>query len=276
VALAWYRIHVDRLLGSGRWRAATGDEKGLWMNLTLLAAATAEGRKTGRIVRPNGSLITVAEIREEFGYPRVARVRRMVDRLVEIGLVAGEPDVEPLRIPRFAKLQRPAGPRYKQNTEVSENRPRTIRETNATIVTGQGVRIGSRDLEAEAESVDSQSVGSTASAREPTPAGTAAGSRPNLRRIRPNDLTDLGRLLALREQAPVGFPRGERGELLWVACAVRAVRVADDPPRFFRSLVDPKRGGWRAISGADDDAAARALREYRRGERSELCISKRD
>ena len=73
----------------------------------------------------------------------------------------------------------------------------------------------------------------------------------------------MSRLMELREQAPNGFPPGERGDLLWVACAQHALSVGHEPCALFRSLVDFSKTGWGTITNGDEEKALRLLKAWR-------------
>jgi hypothetical protein len=79
------------------------------------------------------------------------------------------------------------------------------------------------------------------------------------------DLGDVGRLLALHEQARArGWLRGGEAEQLnVVAAAVHARRVGQAPCRLFVALLRDRR--WEVITQADEDQARRLLREHADG-----------
>lgn len=115
------------------------------------------------------------------------------------------------------------------------------------------------------------------STRTPPPAGPAARlstgplHAPKLDDVRAEDLRDVGRALALFDQAVARglVGPGEDGQLRFLAAAEhgRAVGTAN-PPGLFARLV---RGGlWGHASQADEDAAARQLREHLHGRRPRI------
>ena len=83
-----------------------------------------------------------------------------------------------------------------------------------------------------------------------------------LRDVQPEDLRDLGRLLALHHQAAM------RGWITWseadrlhvVATAVHARRVGQAPCRLFVALLRDRR--WEVITQEDEDTARGWLRDY--------------
>jgi len=79
------------------------------------------------------------------------------------------------------------------------------------------------------------------------------------------DLGDVGRLLALHQQARArGWLRGGEAEQLnVVAAAVHARRVGQAPCRLFVALLRDRR--WEVITQADEDQARRLLREHTDG-----------
>ena len=79
------------------------------------------------------------------------------------------------------------------------------------------------------------------------------------------DLGDVGRLLALHEQARArGWLRGGEAEQLnVVAAAVHARRVGQAPCRLFVALLRDRR--WEVITQDDEDQAHRLLREHADG-----------
>jgi len=79
------------------------------------------------------------------------------------------------------------------------------------------------------------------------------------------DLGDVGRLLALHEQARArGWLRGGEAEQLnVVAAAVHARRVGQAPCRLFVALLRDRR--WEVITQEDEDQARRRLREHADG-----------
>lgn len=96
-----------------------------------------------------------------------------------------------------------------------------------------------------------------------------ASGRPagvSLEDVQSEDLRDAGRLLELHRQA---VARGlavasEAGELAFAAAAEHARAVGtSNPPGLFAALV--RRGAWSYATQAEEDAARRRLREYRRG-----------
>ena len=88
---------------------------------------------------------------------------------------------------------------------------------------------------------------------------------PTLRDVTLADLGDVGRLLALHQQAMArGWLRGgEAAQLNVVAAAVHARRVGQAPCRLFVALLRDQR--WEVITQEDEDQARRLLREHRDG-----------
>ena len=88
---------------------------------------------------------------------------------------------------------------------------------------------------------------------------------PTLREVTLADLGDVGRLLALHQQARArGWLReGEAEQLNVVAAAVHARRVGQDPCRLFVALLRDRR--WEVITQDDEDQAHRLLREHADG-----------
>jgi hypothetical protein len=88
---------------------------------------------------------------------------------------------------------------------------------------------------------------------------------PTLRHVTLADLRDVGRLLALHQQARArGWLRGsEAAQLTIVAAAVHATRVGNDPCRLFVALLRDQR--WELITQEDEDQALAMLRAYRDG-----------
>ena len=86
---------------------------------------------------------------------------------------------------------------------------------------------------------------------------------PSIRNVRAGDLNRLSRMEALYWQAEAqGFIRHSESTVLsFVAAAVRAREVGDDPPRVFTAII--RRGLWSHISGPQEDYARRALARYR-------------
>jgi hypothetical protein len=84
------------------------------------------------------------------------------------------------------------------------------------------------------------------------------------------DLGDVGRLLALHQQARArGWLRGGEAEQLnVVAAAVHARRVGQAPCRLFVALLRDRR--WEVITQDDEDQAHRLLREHADGPRRRL------
>jgi hypothetical protein len=93
---------------------------------------------------------------------------------------------------------------------------------------------------------------------------------PTLRELTLADLGDVGRLLALHQQARArGWLRGGEAEQLnVVAAAVHARRVGQAPCRLFVALLRDRR--WEVITQADEDQAHRLLREQADGPRRRL------
>jgi hypothetical protein len=88
---------------------------------------------------------------------------------------------------------------------------------------------------------------------------------PTLREVTLADLHDVGRLLALHEQAHTrGWLRGGEAERLnVVAAAVHARRVGQEPCRLFVALLRDRR--WEVITQDDEDRARTLLREHADG-----------
>jgi hypothetical protein len=88
---------------------------------------------------------------------------------------------------------------------------------------------------------------------------------PTLRNVTRADLNDVGRLLALHQQARARgwLQGGEAAQLNVVAAAVHARRVGDAPCRLFVALLRDQR--WEVITQEDEDQARRLLREHRDG-----------
>ncbi len=93
---------------------------------------------------------------------------------------------------------------------------------------------------------------------------------PTLREVTLADLGDVGRLLALHQQARArGWLRGGEAEQLnVVAAAVHARRVGQAPCRLFVALLRDRR--WEMITQEDEDQARRLLREHADGPRRRL------
>lgn len=274
MSLPWYPVHVDRLFGSRRWRAVDGNAKGLYSNLMHLAASTGEGRRTGRLVTATGGRpISDVDLKEEFRYPRIDRMRALLGQLLDVGLAVRDED-DALRLPRFPALVRLAR-RYAQKA----NGPRK-RHGKGTIPdeeeTGRSSR--SKDLDPVQTSREPEPEGdvvSPASSDVRSGGGAATSSssgasRPDFRRLRKADLVDLSTLFCLRPQLPTGFPTGTHGDVLLVSCALHAVRNGHRPAALFRSLVDPTKTGWARIPDGTDAEAGRILAAFRRGERRKL------
>lgn len=98
--------------------------------------------------------------------------------------------------------------------------------------------------------------------RKPTPPG-----QPSLRDIKPEDLRDTHRLLALHDQARErGLVSGsEAGRMDFLSLAERAKAHGSNPARLFAWLLAKKKFAF--ITQADEDAAAARLRELRDGPR---------
>jgi hypothetical protein len=98
---------------------------------------------------------------------------------------------------------------------------------------------------------------------------TGGGARPpapDLRRVRPEDLSDTARLLELHRQAAGRglVSEGEAGRLRVLAAAEHARSRGDrNPSGLFASVV--ARGLWSFLSGSDEDAASSRWKEYLRG-----------
>ena len=93
---------------------------------------------------------------------------------------------------------------------------------------------------------------------------------PTLRDVTLTDLGDVGRLLALHQQARArGWLRGGEAEQLnVVAAAVHAQRVGQAPCRLFVALLRDRR--WEVITQEDEDQAHALLRAQRDGPRRRL------
>src|SRR5712691_6008343 len=93
---------------------------------------------------------------------------------------------------------------------------------------------------------------------------------PTLREVTLADLSDVGRLLTLHQQARArGWLRGGEAERLnVVAAAVHARRVGQAPCRLFVALLRDRR--WEVITQDDEDQAHRLLREHADGPRRRL------
>jgi hypothetical protein len=96
---------------------------------------------------------------------------------------------------------------------------------------------------------------------------------PTLRHVVPEDLTDLARLEALRQQAIArgGLRRCEADQLNVVAAAVHARRVGEDPCALFVTLVC--NGRWAVITQDDEDRARTLLREHATGPRCQAATA---
>jgi len=88
---------------------------------------------------------------------------------------------------------------------------------------------------------------------------------PTLREVTLADLSDVGRLLTLYQQARArGWLRGGEAEQLnVVAAAVHARRVGQEPCRLFVALLRDRR--WEVITQEDEDQACALLRAHRDG-----------
>jgi hypothetical protein len=88
---------------------------------------------------------------------------------------------------------------------------------------------------------------------------------PTLHNVTLEDLRDVGRLLALHQEARArGWLRGgEAAQLTIVAAAVHARRVGEEPCRLFVALLRDQR--WEVITQEDEDQALAMLRAYRDG-----------
>jgi hypothetical protein len=94
------------------------------------------------------------------------------------------------------------------------------------------------------------------------PTRPAAPGPPTLRDVRLEDLRDVGRVLALGEQAQArGWITGSEADRLnVVAAAVHARRVGQEPCRLFVALLRDRR--WEVITQEDEDTAWGGLRDY--------------
>jgi len=104
--------------------------------------------------------------------------------------------------------------------------------------------------------------------RAPVPACARPPTRtppPTLHDVTLADLGDVGRLLALHQQARARgwLGGGEAAQLNLVAAAVHARRVGQAPCRLFVALLRDQR--WEVITQDDEDQARRLLREHRDG-----------
>jgi len=92
-------------------------------------------------------------------------------------------------------------------------------------------------------------------------------SEPTLRDITDEDLRDTRRMIKLHRQAVAqGVPvAGEAGRLDFLALAERARACGSNPPKLFAWLLKQRR--FEFITQANEDAAARRLRELRDGPR---------
>lgn len=105
--------------------------------------------------------------------------------------------------------------------------------------------------------------------RQETPYGSKTrnclGStrQPSIRNVRTSDLSRFSRMESLYWQAERDglIKHSESAALSFIAAAVRAREVGDDPPRVFSAIV--RRGLWSHISGPQEDHARRALARYR-------------
>ncbi|MGE3538666.1 MAG: hypothetical protein AB7N91_14710 [Candidatus Tectimicrobiota bacterium] len=109
----------------------------------------------------------------------------------------------------------------------------------------------------------------------PVPACLRTSTRlppPTLRDVTRADLSDVGRLLALHQQAMArGWLRGgEAAQLTVVAAAVHARRVGQAPCRLFVALLRDQR--WEVITQEDEDQAHALLRAYRSGPVRRLAV----
>lgn len=95
-----------------------------------------------------------------------------------------------------------------------------------------------------------------------TPTRPAAPGPPTLRDVTLEDLRDVGRVLALGEQARVrGWITGSEADRLHVvAAAVHARRVGQAPGALFVALVRAQR--WEVLTQEDEDTAWGGLRDY--------------
>ncbi len=93
--------------------------------------------------------------------------------------------------------------------------------------------------------------------------GLGSNEEPSIRNVREGDLNRLSRMESLYWQAEMqGFiHHSESTVLSFIAAAVRAREVGDDPPRVFSTII--RRGLWSHISGPQEDYARRSLARYR-------------
>lgn len=105
--------------------------------------------------------------------------------------------------------------------------------------------------------------------RQETPNGVKTRNRlgsieePSIRNVRAGDLNRLSRMESLYWQAEAsGFIKhSESTALSFIAAAVRAREVGDDPPRVFSTII--RRRLWTHISGPQEEYARKALARYR-------------
>lgn len=105
-----------------------------------------------------------------------------------------------------------------------------------------------------------------------TPGEDPESPRPTLANIRPDDLPDTGRLLALHAQA---VERGkasasEGGRLAFVGMAEHALRFGRDAVRLFAWMIRTQR--WSFITEGDDEAARRRLRDFDQARRRAVAV----
>src|SRR2546425_757664 len=139
--------------------------------------------------------------------------------------------------------------------------PNPSRRRNKTQNPPDADRLGLRRARARLPQAPSAPMVS-ACARPPT-----RTPPPTLRDVTLMDLGDVGRLLALHEQARArGWLRGGEAERLnVVAAAVHARRVGQAPCRLFVALLRGRR--WEGITQDDEGQARRVLGGHRGGPR---------
>ncbi|MEL6795197.1 MAG: hypothetical protein AAFO89_00075 [Planctomycetota bacterium] len=95
--------------------------------------------------------------------------------------------------------------------------------------------------------------------------GSGGGAPPNIRDIRPGDLSDTGRLLELHRQACTAglASASEHGRLEFMALAERARTRGSKPAAMFYWLLRERKTAF--ITLADEDEAARRIREHNNG-----------
>lgn len=105
--------------------------------------------------------------------------------------------------------------------------------------------------------------------RQKTPNGVktrnqlASTEEPSIRNVRAGDLNRLSRMESLYWQAEAQalIEHSESSVLSFIAAAVRAREVGDDPPRVFAAIV--RRALWSHITSSQEDYTRRKLARYR-------------